>query len=71
MDCPFDHDDGEMRRLQRGDDEDDALEYKTLHAKVGKGKGRSGGRAALKMGRKANHNDKGNTSERCTVGRGQ
>ena len=71
VDCPCDHDGGEMRRLQREDDEDEALEYKTLHAEVGKGKGRSGGRAALKRDRKANNTEKGNKAERCTVGRGQ
>ena len=71
LDCPCDHDGGEMRRLQREDDEDEALEHKTLHAKVGKGKGRSGGRAALKRDRKANNTEKGNKAERCTVGRGQ
>ena len=71
VDCPCDHDGGEMRRLQREDDEDEALEHKTLHAKVGKGKGRSGGRAARKRDHKANNTEKDNKAERFTVGRGQ
>ena len=62
FDCPCDEDDGEMRRLLREADEEEAREYKTLHAKVGKctGNGRSGGRAAPKKDRKANdkHNYK-------------
>ena len=40
------------------------------NAKLGKGKGRSGGRAVLKRDRKANNTEKGNKAERCTVGRG-
>ena len=47
--------------LLREADGHDAREYKTLHAKVGngKGKGRSGGRAAPKKYRKANTKEKG------------
>ena len=47
--------------MLREADEEDAREYKTLHAKVdkGKGKGRSGGRSAPKKDRKANNKEKG------------
>ena len=55
--------------LLREADGHDAREYKTLHAKVGngKGKGRSGGRAAPKKDRKANNKEKGKEAEPCTV----
>ena len=45
--------------LLREADGHDAREYKTLHAKVGEDKGRSGGRAAPKTDRKANDKEKG------------
>ena len=55
--------------LLREADGHDAREYKTLHAKVGngKGKGRSGGRAAPKKDRKANNKENGKEAEPCTV----
>ena len=63
-------DDEEMKRLQREADEEETREYKSLHAKVGKGKGRSGGgrsggRAAPKKDRKANNKEKGKEAEPC------
>ena len=56
-----------MRRLLKEADEEDAREYKTPHAKVGKGQGngRSGGRAAPKKDRKANNKEKGKEAEPC------
>ena len=70
FDCPCDQDDEEMKRLQREADEEETREYKSLHAKVGKGKGRSGGgrsggRAAPKKDRKANNKEKGKEAEPC------
>ena len=54
-----------MKRLQREADEEETREYKSLHAKVGKGNGRSGGRAAPKKDRKANNKEKGKEAEPC------
>ena len=66
LNCPCDQDDGEMRRLQRDADAEEARAYKTLSAEVGKGKGRSSGRAAHKKDPKAHSQDNGKESELCT-----
>ena len=42
--------------MQRDADAEEARAYKTLSAEVGKGKGRSSGRAAPKKDRKAHKN---------------
>ena len=51
--------------MLREPDEEEAREYKILHAKVGKfrGNGRSGGRAAPKKDRKAKDKKKYNMPE--------
>ena len=59
-----------MRRLQREADAEEARAYKTLSAEVGKGKGRSSGRAAPKKDRKAHNQDHGKEAEVCTEGMG-
>ena len=59
-----------MRRLQRDADAEEARAYKTLSAEVGKGKGRSSGRAAPKKDRKAHSQDNGKEAEVCTEGMG-
>ncbi len=70
LNCPCDKDDGEMRRLQREADAEEARAYKTLHAEVGKGKGRRSGRAAPNKDRKAHNQDNGKGAELCTEGMG-
>ena len=59
-----------MRRSQREADAEEARAYKTLYAEVGKGKGRSSGRAAPKKDRKAHNQDNGKEAELCTEGMG-
>ena len=52
-----------MRRLQREVDAEEARASKTLSAEVGKGKGRSSGRAAPTKDRKAHKKDNGKEAE--------
>ena len=56
--------------LQREAAAEEARAYKTLSAEVGKGKGRSSGRAAPKKDRKAHNQDTGKEAEVCTEGMG-
>ena len=56
--------------MQREADAEEARACKTLSAEVGKGKGRSSGRAAPKKDRKAHNQDHGKEAEVCTEGMG-